>query len=809
MEIVRQDLRFALRGFLRNPAFSLTAILVIALGIGATTAVFSVVDRLLFRSLPYPDSDRLVSVGVTIPIMDGEFLMANDYLNLREHPIAAFSAVTSWTGVADCDLTEQNPRRLTCAQVESNFLPTFGIVPVLGHNFTREEDSRNAPKVALVSYGLWTSRFAASPEVLGKTIAIDGFPTRIVGVLPRDFELPNLLHADLVVPQALAIEHYIPRQSGRPLRVFGRLQPGVTIAQASRMARAHFLHGLLEWLPPERAAEVRTVIRSLRDYQIEDVKRASWVLFGATVAILLIVCANVANLLLARALSRRREFATRAALGAGRGRLIGQALTESTTLGLLGALPGCALAWALLKLFQFLAPVSIPRLQQATLDPRILSFTLAITFLCGIVFALAPAFASPGNKLKHVLTTAQVAVSLTLLSIAGLLVMSLSKLQNVNTGTAVDHVVTADIAVGLARYPNAQSRQEFFDTLASRLRPMPGVEAVAISDTVPPSGFVHSKPLASVQVVGRPAPERRPGGIVAWRRVSPEYFAALAIPMLQGRSFRQDEITGQSPAVVISNSLARKVFPGQRAIGQAVHLFVDPLDFPPPIVIGVCGDVPNNGLSQTPDPEYYLPRKKITDPALGRDAIMAGRSLHIYDGEAFVIVRGSARPDAIANWIRTSAAALDRTVPVTIATMQERMHAVSERPRFTAVLLSLFALIGVVLAAAGLYGLISFLVLQRTREVGVRMAVGATSGQIVRLILLHALRWTLAGVAAGLVAAAIAARSLGSLLFQVRAENPALFGAAALLMIAVSVAAALAPSLRAAKIDPMIALRHE
>jgi putative ABC transport system permease protein len=662
MGAVWQDLRFALRGFRRNPAFSLTAILVIALGIGATTAVFSVVDRLLFRSLPYPESHRLVSVGVTIPIVDGEFLMAKDYFNLREHPVAAFSAVTSWTGVADCDLTEQNPRRLTCAQVESTFLPTFGIAPILGHNFTREDDRRNAPKVALVSFGLWTSRFGGNPGIVGKTIEIDGFPTRIVGVLPRDFELPNLVHADLVVPQALAIDRYIPRQSGRPLRVFGRLRPGVTIAQARRLALAHILEDLREWLPPGRIAEVRTLIRSLRDFQIQDVKRASWVLFGATLAILLIVCANVANLLLARALSRQREMATRKALGAGRGRMLSQSLTESTALSLFGALPGCALAWALLKLFQFLAPVSVPRLQQAALDPRILSFTFAITLLCSIVFGFAPSFSRPRNRLKHVLTTAQVAISLTLLSTAGLLVASLSKLQNVTAGVGAEHVLTADVTVGLARYPNAQSRQEFFDTLASRLRLMPGVDAVAISDTVPPSGFVHSKPLEAVQVVGRPAPQRRPG-IVAWRRVSPEYFGALGIPMLQGRSFRHAEITGNSPAVVISNSLARKLFPGERAIGRAVHLFVDPLDFPPPIVVGVCGDVPNNGLSQTPDPEYYLPRKKIIDPTLGRDASMTGRALHIYDGEAFLIVRGSARPDVIANWIRSAASALDGTVP--------------------------------------------------------------------------------------------------------------------------------------------------
>ncbi|HEY6991847.1 MAG TPA: ABC transporter permease, partial [Bryobacteraceae bacterium] len=427
METLWLDLRFALRQFKRNPAFSLTAILVIALGIGATAAVFSVVDRLLFRSLPYPDSDRLVSVGVTAPIvLNGEFLMANDYFNLREHPISVFSAVTSWTGIADCDLTEQNPRRLTCAQVESTFLPTFGIVPLLGRNFTREEDRRNAPNVALLSYGLWKSRFAGDPAAVGRTINVDGAATRILGVLSPDFELPNLAHADLVVPQAMAIDHYIPRQSGRPLRVFARMKPGISVAQARQMARARILQNLLEWLPPARVAEVRTAIRSLRDYQIQDVKRASWVLFAAMLAILLIVCANVANLLLARKLGRERELATRAALGAGRGRLLSQALTESTALGLLGVLPGCALAWALLKLFQFIAPIGIPRLQQAAIDPRVLFCALAIALLSSLIFGLAPSFAGSGHMLKHFLASAQIAVSLTLLAVAGLLVASLS-----------------------------------------------------------------------------------------------------------------------------------------------------------------------------------------------------------------------------------------------------------------------------------------------------------------------------------------------------------------------------------------------
>ena len=483
-----QDIRFALRGFRRNPAFSLTAILVIAVGISAATSVFSVVDRLLFRSLPYPEADRLVSVGITIPMMDGEFLMANDYFNLRDHRSAAFSAITSWTGAADCDLTEQNPQRLACAQVEATFLPVFGITPILGHNFTHEDDRRNTPKVALISYGLWKSRYAASPLVIGRTIQIDGLPARIVRVLPSGFELPNLAHADLIVPQALAIEHYRPGQSGRPLRVFGRLQPGITTPQATQVVKA-YTSELLNQLPPARRAEARTVVRSLRDYQIQDVKLASWVFFGSVLAILLIVCANVANLLLARSLSRQRELATRIALGAGQARLLWQAFTESATLSALGALPGCALAWALLKLFRSLAPVSVPRLQQATLDIRVLSFTVAITAIVAAAFGLAPSFVSFGSRLKHVLVATQVAVSLILLSAACLLVESLWNLQNVNKGIGVEHVVTADITVGPGRYPNAQSRQQYFETLTARLRQMPGIETVALSDTVPPSGF--------------------------------------------------------------------------------------------------------------------------------------------------------------------------------------------------------------------------------------------------------------------------------------------------------------------------------
>ena len=474
------DLRFALRGLRRNPSFSLTVILIVAVGIGATTAVFSMVDRLLFRSLPYPEADRLASVGMTFTLVDGTLMIANDYLPLREAD-TGFASLTSWRGVADCDLTEENPQRLACAEVERSFLETFGIHPLIGRGFTTDEDRPNGPKVAMLSYGFWQSRFARNPAALGKRISIDGVSTEIVGVLPPGFELPTLAHADLFVPQALAVTRYIPGQSSGMVRVFGRLKPGVTVAQARETARPYIEDSIKTNLPPSRWKEAQLDIRSLRDFQIHDVRLASWVLFAATISILLIVCANVANLMLARSASRQRELAVRAALGAGRGRLLRQGLTESLLLSGFGALAGCALAWTLLQIFKALAPTSIPRLEQANLDVRVLLFALGMAVVCGILFGIAPAAAIPPEMLngariagrsrnlpRNLLSTAQVALSLILLSSAGLFLKSLWNLQSVAPGLIAQQVVAADITAGPNRYPNAASRQQFFDDLASR-----------------------------------------------------------------------------------------------------------------------------------------------------------------------------------------------------------------------------------------------------------------------------------------------------------------------------------------------------
>src|SRR5713226_3830555 len=359
LDALAQDLRFALRGLRNRPGFAIVAILTLALGIGSSTAVFSVVDRILFRSLPYPNDDRLVSVGMMAPLDTNEFVLPNAYFDWRKHQ-TPFESLTSFTaGVADCDLTEANPVRLGCARVESNFLSTFGLSPILGRDFTPEEDRPNSSKVALMSYGLWQSRYARDPNITGKTILVDGQPVSIVGVLPASFEMPTLANADLLVPQAL---NEATEQNGRLLRLFARLKSGVTLAQARDSMQPLFQQSL-RFVPPQFRKEVRLEIRSLRDRQIQDARTASWVLLTSVIAVLLIACANIANLLLARSTSRQRELTVRAALGASRGRLVRQTLTETMLLGLIGGLFGCALAWTLLHVFTEIAPNGIPRLK--------------------------------------------------------------------------------------------------------------------------------------------------------------------------------------------------------------------------------------------------------------------------------------------------------------------------------------------------------------------------------------------------------------------------------------------------------------
>ena len=473
---VARDVRLAARDLIRNRTFTVAAILALTLGIGAGTAVFSVVDRILFRSLPYRQADRLVSFGMVAPIIPQEFMLGYDYSDWRDAQTPFEAMGAEYAGVADCDLNDTRPQRLRCARADSELLPTLGTALVVGHGFTRADERRDAPAIALISSALWRSRLGGDAAAIGKSIRVDGRDVTIAGVLPPDFELPTLERPDIVMAQALDDPEQKARRSTIPLYCVARLKPGVTPAQAEAGLRPLFEQAMLA-VPPSFRKDVSMRVRWLRDRQIQDARLASWVLLGSVLAVLLIACANVANLLLARAAVRERDHAIRMALGAGRGTLVRQALTESALLALTGGAAGCALAFGLLRVLTATAPESIPRIREASLDLRVLLFTIAVSLVCGALFGLLPALQRPrmetlgagrsaatgGHRLRQALVAAQICVSLVLLTGAGLLLRSLWNLQNQPLGIRTEGTITAAVTLGRTAYGEGQKRQAFFE----------------------------------------------------------------------------------------------------------------------------------------------------------------------------------------------------------------------------------------------------------------------------------------------------------------------------------------------------------
>jgi putative ABC transport system permease protein len=800
-----QDFRFAARMLAKNRSFAVVAILTMALGIGATTAVFSVVDRVLFRSLPYPHEQRLVSFGITAPIEKNEFMLGASYVDFRKSP-GPFEQVTSMMARnSTCDLTEQSPIRLSCALVEQTFLTTLGVQPILGRNFAPEEDRPNGPHVAIISHALWESRFGGDPGVLRKAISLDGLITPIVGVLPEDFAMPTLVPADVLLPEAL--DEGLQRQSapGAVLRTFARMKPGATVPEAI-VGLQPFFDQALQGAPPAFRKEIHLAVTTLRDRQIRDVRLASWILLGSVFAVLLVACTNVASLLLARASSRRRELAVRAALGASRGRLVRQALVESILLGVVGAANGCWIAHILLRLFVSIAPEGIPHLQEASLDLRAVTFALAVAVGSAMFFGLVPALSNPApellsgkdvrttarNLLRQTLVAAQIAVSVVLMACAGLLLRSLWNLQRVPTGMETERVLTETVSLAAYRYPQQQQQIVFFAELQARLKGLPGVASLALSDTVPPAGQMRSTILAAVEPEGHPPIPEGTGGTVAWRAVTPEYFSVLGIPLLRGRGFQAQDSSPSENPIILSDTLARELFPNEDPVGKQLRLFRLPT--PWRTVVGVAADVRNNGLAASADPEFYLPWKN--DPV---ESLSTGQ----------VILRTRMNPAAVAAWMRTETSALDPALPVKIEMMSERVGQLAQRSRFDAMLLSLFAGLAVSLAGIGIYGVVAFLVAQQTPEIGVRMALGATPGGILKMILRSVARWTVGGAALGILGAWFGSRVLQSLLFGVRGHDPLLLGLALVVLLTVAFLAAWIPARRAMRVDPTMALRYE
>ncbi|HUQ93946.1 MAG TPA: ADOP family duplicated permease [Bryobacteraceae bacterium] len=789
-EQLGQDLRYASRGLTRSPGFTLTAVAALTLGIGTSTAVFSFVDRILFRPLPYANEHQLVWFGMTAPIGGAiEFILEQNYAAWRKQE-TPFSAITVTAGAGDCSVSEINPVRMLCSRVSANYLSVFGYRPLVGRDFSDDDARAGAPQAVLISRALWIERFGGG-DLAGTTLEIDGNRTTVIGVLPANFETPSLARVDVL--QVLQLDGNKPASApSLLLTAFARLRPGMSLVEA-RARMEPLFQDALKSVPRGFQKEVRFVIHPLRDRQVRDSGRAARLLLGAVSLTLLIAVANVANLLLARAAARRRELAVRAAIGATRTRLARQAFTESLWLAILGGVGGLLFAAGLLRVFRELAPAGIARLDEAVVDWRIAGFSLLGTIAASMLIGLAPATrsASPetltggrvaGRRrewLRPTLVIAQIAISLILLCGAALLLQSLRNMANAPLGMETSSLFSAYAQLPGGRYPQPAQRIAFWRSLAVRLAGLPGVERVGISDSLPPEGRAQGRIFSSIPVEGRPPHEGQPtGGMVTVRQVSPSYFPMLGIPLRKGRLFQE----GETRTVVLSERMAARMFPGETALGRRLILSAEAALQ----VTGIVGDVRNGGLTMSSDPEIYL----LSDRERPRQ---------------YVLLRADTR---VMPLVRAAFREFDPRLAIQFETLDDRVRNMRSRPRFQSVLLAGFAVSGLLLAAVGLYGVMALLTAQRTGEIGVRIALGATPGDIRSLVLRQAGWWTIAGIAIGLCGAAACTRLIEGMLYGVRPGAPLPLAGALLALSLAAVVAAWLPARRASRLPAVEALRE-
>jgi putative ABC transport system permease protein len=781
-----RNVRLSLRMLGRNPGFAVTAVLVLALGLGASTAMFSALDRILFRPLPYGDADRLVAVGM-VPAIDAPGRVRNFHsFSYQEHWKTApepFTAVTSvWSEGEPCDVTEQQPERLVCAEVESNFFQTFGVRPTLGRDFTVEDDVRGAPPVAIISHDVWKRRFGADAGAIGRTIDLNGKRIPVIGVLPAGLAMPGF-DADILRPPGNA-------HGGIFLRVFGRLKQSVTPKQAEAAIAPlieAYAKGLRRNGGDPKKAQPR--VMPLREYLFGDVSRVAWLLLGAVAGLLLIACVNVTNLILARMAARDREFAVRSALGAGRTRLARLALTESLLLAVAGGGVGVLFAATMLRIFVQLAPSTIPEIGQASLDLRVVAVTAVLALVAGTAIGIWPALsvlrsralqygtratAAPRPRMRFMLVTAQIGLTVAMLAASALLLRTLWNLVAVPLGYESERVVTMNVDL-VERYPIG-SRGPFFERLLERIQEIPGTAVATMSSAESPTGITLI------------------GGGIRLREVTPGYFQAFGIPILRGRTFAEADRNAQ-PAVILSESAAQILFPGQDPIGQRVQVPGASGE-----IVGVAREIRNTGPTRDPEPELYaLWRRDRSDRDRGE----------ILSRFAYFSIRTQAgTADAVA-FLKQAVADLDPQLPVTIQPLKEEVARLTERPRFLAWLLSAFAGLALLLAAAGLYGVASYLVTQRTRDIGVRIALGAAPADISRQVVAEAGRWIVSGAVLGCALAWAGTKALEAQLFGVGSRDPLSWIAALGVLCAALFFAVLRPATRAARVDPMEALRAD
>jgi putative ABC transport system permease protein len=813
MQSLLNDLRYGARTLLKKPGFTVVAVLTLALGIGANTAIFSVINAVLLRPLPFREPGRIVSVA-NVDLKEGgdPFVSSwpdfNDWRaqNQSFEKLAAFNP-------RDLNLAGAGePLRLRGAMVTSELFPLLGASPQLGRGFTAEEDRPGAHAVIL-GQDFWRRHFNADPRAVGRTLDINGLSYEVVGVMPAGFEFPYSAEpVELWVNAGIDGEGRAPLMAQRGnhnLSVVGRLKPGVPLAQAqSEMAR--IAEDLAKQYPDTNTgfgARVTPYLESL----VGDLRFALLLLLGAVGCVLLIACANVANLLLARGAARQREVAVRAALGASRWRVVRQLLTESVLLAACGGAAGLLLArWGTDSLMAFV-PQSLPRAARPEVDAGVFGFTLLVSLLTGVLFGLMPAWQAAkvdltealkeggrsgdgarGKRLRGALIVAQVAVALVLLVCAGLLVNSFWRLQRVEPGFDPHNVLTFSVSLQGARYDQPQARENFYQQLLARVSALPGVTSASASTVIPLSG---SNSDAGFAVEGVPTDPAQPYPNITYLRVvRPDYFRTMNIPLREGRDFDEHDTLRSAPVVIVNETLARKYFPNQNPLGRHINpaFGVDERGILWREIVGVVGDVRHASLREESGPEAYVVQAQAP-----------WRTTN-------VVARTSGDPRALIPAVRREVGALDPTLPVYAAKPLEDYLATSlARPRFGAVLLAVFAVVALALTLLGLYGVMSYTVAQRTREIGVRIALGARPRDVMRLVIRQGAILTLLGIVIGAAAAFAATRLIKSFLFEVSADDGLTFAVIAGLLAAVALLACYVPARRATKVDPMVALRYE
>ncbi|MGA9769135.1 MAG: ABC transporter permease [Blastocatellia bacterium] len=814
MDTLLQDLRYGVKMLAKKPGFTLVAILTLALGIGANTAIFSVINGVLLKSLPFPEPERLVVVAETskeMPVMSVAYPTYSDWKaeqSVFESMTARMPAGGVLTGAGE-------PLRVIGRFVTASFFPTLGVSPHVGRFFDEEEDNPGAERVMVLSYGLWQQYFGGNQEIIGKAIRYNGESWTVVGVMPARFDFygQTNLNNDFFIPLGrLAAQSFMQDRQSHPVQVIARLKPGVTIERAR--AEMKTIAAQLETAHPASNTGNSIELTSFMDDYVGDVRDALLVITAAVALVLLIACANVANLLLARAATREKEIALRMALGASRMRVVRQLLTESAMLAAAGGALGLLLAmWGVAALVK-LDPDSLPRIEEITIAPRVLGFTLLVTFLTAILFGLAPALqtskvnlnntlkeggrgSAGGGRLRGLLVVAEVALSLVLLAGAGLLVRSFRQLMSVDAGFDARNVLTLRLRLPDVKYPELAQSTGFLKEVMSRVSALPNVERVSVG-----TGFPLGRGSQSGYLLeGQPQPQHQRDWPVAINQsVSENYHQALGIALLAGRYFNEHD-TADSPLVaLVDEDFVRSHFPNSAtidALGKRLHF--EGKDEPWREIVGVVRHTRHNGLDQEARAEIYRPWLQM-NPSSAADFA------RVMD----LIVKTSDEPESIVAAIKREVQALDPDQPLGNVRTLESLLAQSIAPRrFSLLMLGIFALVALLLAAIGLYGVMSYSVTERTREIGIRLALGATSGDVLRLVIRQGLMLSLVGVAVGLAASLALTRLMESLLFNVSATDPATFGVISLLLTTVAVAACYIPARRATKIDPWVALRYE